>query len=576
MPTRSLITALILLTTVPMAEAQQAPRPKPRTPPSSAREGGSLYRDLQMNLSPLGGRVYQSSGTADEFRSRNLLVTNEVVGGRGFRGSVGYTGESDFRGISGSDDISSFLSRSALSSVALAQYGSTYQRFSLGQEIGLLEYRNPSSAASGRDLADQSRLQALGASIPMTGAIRTADLVERRLQLDQLSDEASSPNLLRWSTEPLPAGLRVDADQNRYSVSLSSLRGVTVQSQLTDLSQAGINLYDTIQIQRDLQLNKRDVVVGQKFDRPYSGLVGGTDDETKPVSGEIGRPGAERITELTTMRSEEEYSRIQKSVAERFQKETQGTRSTDQPSEKPAEKPTEGPEHAYRELDRDLAALRRLLGEAAAPEVDAPQVPGTEPPERVAPAPKIDERIGRALQHGERVERLAGGEDSRFDELMRNAEDQLRTGEYFRAQQSFTRALRFIPGHPLATVGLAHAQLGSGLYLSSALTLRSLFTHQPEMIDAAFDPGLMPNRPRLDRAMETLRTRFESDRDAASSGFLFAYIGHLLTDQALMEEGIAVIEKSAPDDAIALLLRRVWLARDGQGSENPPSGGGGS
>ena len=41
---------------------------------------------------------------ADLAHDDNLLITNNVLGGRGFRGSVGYTAAGDFRDVLGSEE----------------------------------------------------------------------------------------------------------------------------------------------------------------------------------------------------------------------------------------------------------------------------------------------------------------------------------------------------------------------------------------------------------------------------------------------------------------------------------------
>jgi hypothetical protein len=60
-----------------------------------------------------------------DFRSRNLLITGNVVAGRGFRGTVGYTGQYDFRGELGSDDLFFERANSAFSSPQYLAAGRT-------------------------------------------------------------------------------------------------------------------------------------------------------------------------------------------------------------------------------------------------------------------------------------------------------------------------------------------------------------------------------------------------------------------------------------------------------------------
>jgi len=86
------------------------------------------------------------------------------------------------------------------------------------------------------------------------------------------------------------------------------------------------------------------------------------------------------------------------------------------------------------------------------------------------------EDIGAALRHGERISRFSGQQQTRFDELVQLGELELKKNNFFDAERRFNQALQFIPGHPLATAGLAHAKIGAGLYLSAGYVLQSLLT----------------------------------------------------------------------------------------------------
>ena len=186
--------------------------------------------------------------------------------------------------------------------------------------------------------------------------------------------------------------------------------------------------------------------------------------------------------------------------------------------------------------------------------------------------PQIDQ-LAAALRHGQRIDQLAPGDETRFNELVAQAEDALKKGEFFLAERRFDRALRFNPGNPLATAGMGHAQVGSGLYLSAALTLRNLLTNNPEMIDVRYDESLVPARGRLESAITTIRQRLEKKQDYALNAFLLAYIGKLLDDRSLMKEGLDTLARALPGDPLEQLLRAVWLSdapRPVQGDSNRP------
>ena len=170
------------------------------------------------------------------------------------------------------------------------------------------------------------------------------------------------------------------------------------------------------------------------------------------------------------------------------------------------------------------------------------------------------EDIYASLLHGERVSSFSGIEQNRFNELTRKAEMAIAGAEYFLAEKRFNQALRFIPGHPMATAGLGHANIGAGLYLSASHVLQSLFSFQPEMIGVKYDPQLLPPRLDLVRAAVKIRTRLTNELDGGTYAFLLAYIGYQLQDPEMIEQGIAGLESRAnEDDPIIPLLKYIWL-----------------
>jgi hypothetical protein len=167
--------------------------------------------------------------------------------------------------------------------------------------------------------------------------------------------------------------------------------------------------------------------------------------------------------------------------------------------------------------------------------------------------------MGLVLQHGQRVASLATGDQTRFDDLLLGGQNKLAKGEYFWAEKRFQRALRFMPGHPLATAGLAHSQMGAGLHLTAALVLKSLLGFQPEMIDVVYDPGLLPKPDDLEDSITELKRRLTMGKDLDDYGFLLAYIGHQLDRPELIRTGLDAMARSNQDHVFNDLLQRIWL-----------------
>lgn len=171
--------------------------------------------------------------------------------------------------------------------------------------------------------------------------------------------------------------------------------------------------------------------------------------------------------------------------------------------------------------------------------------------------------IALILRHGQRIDALSSPDVGRFNELVRLAQRRLEEGEYFWAERRFDRALRLQPGHPLATAGLGHARIGAGLHLSAGHALHSLLSLQPEMIDVQYDEHLLPPRIELVTAAVEITNRLGEERDAATYGFLLAYIGHQLDDEEMISRGLDVFEgRVGSSDAFVSLLRTVWQEAD--------------
>ncbi len=93
------------------------------TAPSAAQHalGGGAALDGSLFGGP---NRFNQAAPLPNYRSRNLLVTGNVAGGRGFRDTVGYGAEFDFRGETGSDDLFTERANSAFSApvgIALAR-----------------------------------------------------------------------------------------------------------------------------------------------------------------------------------------------------------------------------------------------------------------------------------------------------------------------------------------------------------------------------------------------------------------------------------------------------------------------
>ena len=362
--------------------------------------------------------------------------------------------------------------------------------------------------------------------------------------------------------EPQTVGSGVSPNQQMIQYTASNLLGLGAIFPGADASQIGLTSYDRLRASEDeLEGRTLKVIAG----RPY---------ETRfPPNLMEARRMTNRLAEQQDPGRSQQVESIIEQMAQRY-KELNPEQTDDLVGRF---------ERDYSQVQRQISQYQiqpRLDRMAEIEALDEENADGTEEGQELPVPPKPDDRlpgeiedsnesadenplnfddVGLVLRHGERVESMATGNQTRFDELMLAGQNKLMTGEYFWAERRFGRALRFTPGHPLATAGLAHSQIGAGLNLTAALTLKSLLGFQPEMIDVVYDPALLPKMEDLEKAIEFCQARIDEDRDLDDFGFLLAYIGHQLDRPELIREGLDAMSRANQDLVFLDILTRVWM-----------------
>ena len=489
--------------------------------PATAQNALGDGRTLDAN--PLVGSGGINSLTfGPDFAARNALITGNVVGGRGFRETVGYTAANDFRDETvGSDDLFRFRADSAMSNPVLFSAGQTMERLRFGQHLGIIEYGR---AGRGATLAD------VKSDVGGSGSFE-----RDRLMLDRLAMKAADDLVYRSSVDPEFIGAYRDEDGTTLLASASSLRGLVIGPLSGQPQLLGLTPYDSARVREDSARGGTGMI-GRAFNVDFKNLL---EPERVTDGGE-----ADRIdTRAASNRIDPAYRNIMAEIADRYAAASEDSAATDQTA-------------LTTQLDDIFAEIRKQLGvvtPGTEPETDEPDQDDT-------PARSVAD-FGGILRHGEIIERLTAEDDpDRYQELMGQAHEMLKKGEYFWAERRFARALRFAPGHPLATAGVANAQIGAGLYVPAALALRGLFAEHPEMIDVRYGFDLLPNRVRLNIAVRKLQSDIERiRRDRELNGFLLAYLGHQLSDPTLIKSGLDTVQEYAPRDRLLPLLRTVWI-----------------
>jgi hypothetical protein len=518
-------------------------------PTSSAQDALGSGDALDANLSVTEGRRNSAVGARgnDRYSARNLLITGNVPGGRGFRGTVGYSAATDFRATAGSDDLYSFRADSAFSSIGYAT-SRAGQSLRFGQDLGLLEYRRsstPPSIVPGAPASVQS----------------TRQLVDIEFRLDQSLRATSTESTVRREADGNLLGAYDTAEGQTMVVAASPVRGIYQVSTGNFVQSIGLTEYDRTRLQEDIQEGRESARPGTPFDTRFSSTLL---DSKVP-------------TERVFTPKSEEYASIMERIANRYA-EREDTQLQLEPS-------------LLQQLDEQYKALRDQLSDRqdaqgrasndASDESNEESDDNAEgssrplPPvsEDTQPAHRLGDRDMRTLlQHGHVIERLAKDDGTRFSELMIEGSTMLSQEQYFRAERRFERALQFTPNQPMAMAGMSHAQFGAGLHLPASITLRRLLTRHPLMIDVIYDSSLLPSAEIAGEGFETLRRRIADQPNMAGGlGLVLAYFGRQFSDRQAIEDGLRAMQQVDPEDPLLDVLREIWLGMDaGETVESMP------
>jgi hypothetical protein len=454
--------------------------------------------------SAYGGRNLPAA--VQDFRSRNLLITGNVVGGRGFRGTVGYTAEYDFRGGLGSNDLFVERANSGLSSPRLLEASRTLERLRYGQYRGDIEFRRAGRGASLGSLGEQR--------------VVPRPMIDDRINLDHFAISSTTSAIYEAKGDGRIVGILQDAEGQRLVAHASSLFGVQVVPTEKSGQLRGLTSYDMARAAQDAEAGRSSRAMGEAFQVGFGDFR--PTNQRRDADPLTSRVEPQMAPQQVGPALEPTYREILQRIEERYA-------ATARPE------PTEGEPRELVPFNEQFEQLRVRL-------------------------PAGLEKLTAPLRHGTQVDHLTTTAQSRFQELVASGEQKLRAGEYFWAERRFERALRFTPGHPLATAGKGHAQIGAGLYAPAAATLHRLLTERPEMIDVRYGQELLPSRVRLNIAVERLRQLLAEERDRALHAFLLAYIGHQVDMPELVREGLELMGESSPGDPLHAVLQQVWLA----------------
>ena len=236
--------------------------------------GGALDSSLQH-----GTRSNAPSARPD-YRSRNLVVTGDVAGGRGFRGSVGYTAADDFRGATSGDTTRAFRAESSTTSASSLASTPVSDRFGLATGIGATAYRRdfsgtgtgalPGAVTGGNTSArvDSARAGWDSGLVTQTSRVAAND---SRVQMDSLMRQSSIGADFSSMYQPTTVTVTRDRTQRSARIIASPFRGIVSVPNSDLIESLSLGVYGSALLRSDLRSGRAN---GNKMLRSYlSGMV---------------------------------------------------------------------------------------------------------------------------------------------------------------------------------------------------------------------------------------------------------------------------------------------------------------
>ncbi len=540
-----------------------------------------------------GRRVNQAVQQQD-YRARNLVVTGDVAGGRGFRGSVGYAADGDFSGRLGSDDSRQFRANAALSSISAISQIPMNDRFGLATGIGAVSVRRE-FAPLGHGDASAGGLRVPGLERAQSSARSTAIANADRVRLDLATRNSTSGHEYATLFDPMTLKTVPVAGGRKAALVASPFSGLVMVPTDDLVESLSLGLYGSALMRDDLRHGR---VSRDRMAKSYLSVTEGS--SAARLDGKVQPTGITRANDLPAVDGggarRNAYDQVANALADRMAKR-RGPKPANptEASTPPSSTMPLAPGEAVKQIrasfglskEAPVGAVERITGahppERSTAARPSETQPGTAPessgPKALGTLPQVaggsDDREGQtgtgmrmftaeevALLMAQRdvVDRLDGGTREAVDTLLRSGGDSMRRGRYLSAERAFVSAALVAPDNPLPLVGIANAQLGAGLDVSAAVTLRQLLLNFPEMIGVAYSGELMAPPERLSeiavRAVESARESIH----AADYGVVAAYIGYQLGDRTMIETGLSILGRFDGDAEFAKILRSVWLA----------------
>jgi tetratricopeptide (TPR) repeat protein len=528
--------------------------------------GGALDNNLQMNST--GQRMRGNPRNyQQDYRFGNLGVTGGLAGGKNFRGDVGYTGANDFRGALGSDDIFNELQGSALSQIQFVTSNFANESYLNASGMGMFEYRRDFTPAE-----------------DIYNSFQGSRINQDRIRLDRTHATVASNNLFDTAVAPNSIRFVQMQDENGVTspvvVESNGLQGVYYRRVLfPKINYGALDTYQRASLMSSLG---RGELTPEQIGSPYMSPLSSVPTELL-LNPNFGNPESTAQQELSGDTNLDAYQKAIRQMINLYADRDDVTLGVDPALLEEIRKDLDRLRGIAMELnpkgvDPDGFDLKSYI-ESLEEDDDSKSADETDEEPKNETSEEYEERIEREerkqfierslemIRNGGSINSFLEGQQGRIRTLMEKGETLLRRGSYFDAEQRFDEVLSINPGNPLALLGRATSQLGAGLYLSASLSLRKLFTNYPEMVGISLGEEFQPNVIRLKIAENKIRTRIARKTDLPSYGLCLAYVGKLLLDPKVVQEGLDLMDETDGDRFLSGFLEQVWLDVDAKNTD---------
>lgn len=523
--------------------------------------------------------IYGARGT----NGGNLIVTGNVSGGRDFRGSLGYTSATSFRGNLGSGDFDRFYGNS----VGVGQIRAAPASVYANQATNVQPYFGPGQTV--QRPAGFVQDGTTGGFVPAQP--RVVQPNDARMDFGGATREQLERSVYSRATVIGGAGLSATtpgSPDDRNSLAVSEYTNIARPNLLDEAAQNAL-----ARGPRDASIAKPETPTDAatptapveglpqstlpQGDLPQSTLpgaasnAGGTNAGETDAAGKTGQTGSIR-QQTGSAAVNSQYAELQSRFQRRQQSRLPNAEAVERSRQynqqvlknKAAEAEKAKQEQATKDGTKtgDGAKTPTVTPGITTPPADRD---GLNLPRPTDAAPAVPPKVEAPEAPMEIKSLAAGVSDAGLKKTMTDAESLMKAGKFTSAIDAYDRAEAQAGNDPLVFVGRGIAELGGGYYRNAESHFRQAFAGDRSLLLARYDLREMLSGERLNFLLDDLGRVANSNKNDAGPLVLLAFIYYHanLPERAAKALDLAD-ERSGGKDELAKLFRENWTLGGGE------------